>query len=75
MNDPLILPAADADYLEPDDRVLGVSINGEHRAYPLRILNLHEMANDVLAECLSPWPIEPSAVLESCIPLKSGERS
>ena len=25
-----------------------VSFNGEHRAYPLRILNLHEMANDVV---------------------------
>ena len=40
--------AEDADYLEADDRVFGVSINGEHRAYPLRVLNPHEMANDVL---------------------------
>ena len=31
-----------------DDRVFGVSFNGEHRAYPLRILNAHEMANDVV---------------------------
>ncbi len=37
-----------ADYLNPEDRVFGVSINGEHRAYPLRVLNAHEMANDVL---------------------------
>jgi len=37
-----------ADYLQPADRVFGVSINGEHRAYPLRIMNPHEMANDVL---------------------------
>ncbi len=37
-----------ASYLEPDDRVFGVSINGEHRAYPLRILNAHELANDEL---------------------------
>ena len=35
-------------YLEPDDRVFGVSINGEHRAYPLRVLNAHELANDEL---------------------------
>ena len=34
--------------LEGYDHTLGVSINGEHRAYPLRILNAHEMANDVL---------------------------
>ncbi len=38
----------EADYLDPRDRVFGVSVNGEHRAYPLRIMNPHEMANDVL---------------------------
>jgi hypothetical protein len=38
----------DQDYMRPDDRVFGVSINGEHRAYPLRIVNPHEMANDFL---------------------------
>lgn len=45
---PPSVPGQDAGYLNPDDRVFGVSINGEHRAYPLRILNPHEMANDVL---------------------------
>ena len=48
LNNPPVIPASEADYLEPDDRVFGVSINGQHRAYPLRILNLHEMANDVV---------------------------
>ena len=43
-----VIPAAEADYLLPEDRVFGVSINGEHRAYPLRIVDAHEMANDVL---------------------------
>ena len=47
INPPSISPQ-DARYLNPTDRVFGVSINGEHRAYPLRILNPHEMANDVL---------------------------
>ncbi len=42
------VPADEQDYLLPTDRVFGVSINGEHRAYPLRIVNAHEMANDVL---------------------------
>ena len=43
-------PADDpgADYLEDDERVIGVSINGEHRAYPLRIVNAHELVNDEL---------------------------
>ncbi len=36
------------DYPAPDEYVFGVSINGDNRAYPLRILNWHEMFNDVL---------------------------
>ena len=47
INPPIVSPA-DATYLEPSDRVFGVSFNGEARAYPLRILNPHEMANDVV---------------------------
>ena len=46
-NAPAVL-ADEQDYLQGNDRVFGVSINGEHRAYPLRIVNAHEMANDVL---------------------------
>ena len=45
---PPTLAADEADYLGPDERVFGVSINGEHRAYPLRIMNPHEMANDLV---------------------------
>jgi hypothetical protein len=46
-NAPMI-PAVDADYLDPEEPVFGISINGDHRAYPLRILDWHEMANDVV---------------------------
>ena len=46
-NPPHVLPEQ-ATWLWPDDRVFGVSINDEHRAYPLRIMNAHELANDVL---------------------------
>ena len=48
LRNPAKLTVAEAEYMNPDDRVFGVSINGEHRAYPLRIINAHEMANDVL---------------------------
>lgn len=48
LQDPPVVSAKDATYLLPSDRVFGVSINGEHRAYPLRIVNAHEMANDVV---------------------------
>jgi hypothetical protein len=45
---PEAIPAAEATWLEADDRVLGLAIQGEARAYPLRILEAHEMVNDVL---------------------------
>ena len=35
-------------YLVPTDRVIGVSIAGESRAYPLMLLKLHELVNDTL---------------------------
>lgn len=48
LQEPPAIPAEEAGYLEPDDRVFGLTLNGESRAYPLRIMNAHEMANDVL---------------------------
>jgi hypothetical protein len=32
----------------PDDPVIGVAINGDVRAYPRRIIDWHEMVNDVV---------------------------
>lgn len=34
--------------MEPSERVMGVSIDGEHRAYPLNLLSRHEIVNDIL---------------------------
>ena len=34
--------------LRDSDRVLGVLLNGEAKAYPVRILNWHELVNDVV---------------------------
>ncbi len=45
---PTHVAAADADYLGDDETVFGVAINGDARAYPLRIMDWHEMANDVV---------------------------
>ncbi len=41
-------PAADADFLPADARVVGVVVNDRARAYPLAVLTAHEMVNDVL---------------------------
>ena len=46
LDNPLLIPAAEADYLVDDDLVFGVSINGDTRAYPLRIMGWHEMFNE-----------------------------
>ncbi len=35
-------------WMEPDEHVLGLSINGDHRAYSLRMLSSHEIVNDVV---------------------------
>ena len=43
---PTFLDAGEADYMNPDDRVFGLEINGDVRAYPLRVVNAHEMVND-----------------------------
>ena len=38
LDDPKLISANDANYLIDDDLVFGVSINGDTRAYPLRIM-------------------------------------
>lgn len=48
LDNPDLIAADDADYLRGDDLVFGVSINGDTRAYPLRIMGWHEMFNEVI---------------------------
>jgi hypothetical protein len=39
----------EATYLSPEDAVFGIAVGDEARAYPLRIVDWHEMVNDVIA--------------------------
>lgn len=49
VNPDLVTPGDDAaNYLDDDELVFGVAINGDARAYPLRVLDWHEMFNDVI---------------------------
>ncbi len=50
IDSPRFVAAYEADHLTPDDRILGVSLNGIQRAYPIRILNYHEIVNDRFGE-------------------------
>jgi hypothetical protein len=45
---PRLNTAGGASYLQDDEPVFGVEINGVSRAYPLRIVNWHEMVNDTV---------------------------
>ncbi|MEE8474527.1 MAG: DUF3179 domain-containing protein [Myxococcota bacterium] len=47
LTDPKVLPAEDAPWSD-GDRVIGVVRNGRARAYPIAILNWHELVNDSL---------------------------
>ena len=46
LDDPVFMTAGEAKFLSAKDRVLGIEIDGVARAYPVRILNYHEIVND-----------------------------
>ena len=48
LRNPRFISATKAAFLTPGEKVFGVSVRGDHRAYPLRILDWHEMVNDVV---------------------------
>lgn len=46
LDSPRFVSAPAADYLSADDPVVGVVLNGQATAYPLKILTWHELVND-----------------------------
>ncbi len=50
LNSPDFVTAQKANYLKPGDRVIGITNGQEARAYPLKILNYHEIVNDRLGD-------------------------
>ncbi|NQV99810.1 MAG: DUF3179 domain-containing protein [Rhodospirillales bacterium] len=48
LDGPDLITADDAGYLVDEDLVFGVEINGDVRAYPLRIMGWHEMFNETI---------------------------
>lgn len=47
-DNPEVTDVAGADWLDDDDIVFGVEVNGEYRAYPRQIMEVREMVNDTL---------------------------
>jgi hypothetical protein len=50
IDQPQFLAAGEVDFLDPDDVVISVSHSGETRAYPTRILDRHEIVNDIFGD-------------------------
>ena len=50
IDDPKFVDATDASHVSDDDIVLALSWKGQFRAYPTRILDQHEIVNDVVAD-------------------------
>jgi hypothetical protein len=46
LTNPNYVSAQKASFLRKDDQVIGTVINGEARAYPLKIMSWHELVND-----------------------------
>ncbi|WP_200861599.1 DUF3179 domain-containing protein [Methylohalobius crimeensis] len=49
IDDPRFIEAEEAEFLSPTDRVLGMVRHGIAKAYPIAILNWHEIVNDEFA--------------------------
>ena len=50
ITNPTMITAGQAEYLKPTDRIAGVVIGGQARAYPLRIIVWHEIVNDTVTD-------------------------
>ncbi len=48
LNDPTIVSAAEATWLDDGTLILGAVQNGQARAYPIAMMTFHHVANDVL---------------------------
>jgi hypothetical protein len=50
LSSPKLITAREASFLAPADRVIGYVHGQEARAYPLKILNYHEIVNDLVGD-------------------------
>jgi hypothetical protein len=50
LTNPKYVSARKASFLRKDDQVIGAVINGEARAYPLKIMSWHELVNDSVGD-------------------------
>jgi hypothetical protein len=44
--EPKFVNAENADFVNPSDQIIGLVLHGQPKAYPIKILNWHEVVND-----------------------------
>lgn len=49
LDSPKFVKATAANHIKPNDRILGITVNDIQKAYPISILNWHEIVNDISA--------------------------
>jgi len=65
LTDPSFVSAEKANFLKSTDMIVGISIDGQAKAYPIKILNWHEVVNDKLSDvsyAVTWCPLTKSAV-------------
>jgi len=50
LDSPKFLTLKESNFLQAEDRILGIVIDQQARAYPIKILNWHEIVNDQIAD-------------------------
>jgi hypothetical protein len=68
---PESVPATQASFLDDSDRVLGLVIREEARAYPLRILDWHEVVDDFVGSRAVAVTFCPRPSAQGCRYLKN----
>jgi hypothetical protein len=48
--EPALVRAVESGFMNPGDTVIGVVVAGQPRAYPIKILNWHEVVNDAVGD-------------------------
>ena len=48
LDDPASVRGSEAPNMDPQERVVGVEVNGEAKAYPMSLMSFHEVANDTV---------------------------
>ena len=71
IDNPPMVKAADADFLTDGDYILGVTVNGESRAYPTRFIWFHHAVNDTFGK---PGAAETHVAITYCSVCNTGIR-